>query len=396
MNPILSIVVATRNRIPYCINLIETILSFTYDNFELVIQDNSESSELCEFVKTKEFDKRLIYNYTNGPFSSIDNFNAAIGLASGQYISLIGDDDGVTNEIFILVEWMKRNSIDAVNPKLNVMYRWPDACGLLDRFNEFNGNLEIFGFDAEITSYRTDRELNKLLNYGGQNYLEVNLPKPYHGIVKKSYLDIIKKETKFFVGGLSPDIYMAVSLSKYIKEVYVIGYPIILPGVCFEALTRSHLDRIENIEDAPHMRNRLNYKWAKQVPYFYSPNTIWADSMISALNDLNMIKEIKRFNVLYLCYILIRNFPNRKEELNSHIATFSFAGCRLKMIYFTIYFMQHFVLRLLNRIRRLFFASRNNLLHYDSFKEVENINMAITLLMSKAANSKISLTEILK
>ena len=150
MKPILSILIATRNRIPYCINLIDSILSFDYQNFELVIQDNSDSLELSDFAKTKINDKRLIYNYTPPPFSSIDNFNAVLDLANGEYLCMIGDDDGVIFEIFELVEWAKQNNIEALFPKFTAMYRWPDACALLPQYSMFNGNLEIFNFEGEI------------------------------------------------------------------------------------------------------------------------------------------------------------------------------------------------------------------------------------------------------
>ena len=39
--PILSILIPTKNRLEYCIRSIETILKYDYDFFELVIQYNS-------------------------------------------------------------------------------------------------------------------------------------------------------------------------------------------------------------------------------------------------------------------------------------------------------------------------------------------------------------------
>ena len=50
-NPLLSILIATKNRIPYCIQVIETILEFPDQDFELIIQDNSDSNELSDYAK---------------------------------------------------------------------------------------------------------------------------------------------------------------------------------------------------------------------------------------------------------------------------------------------------------------------------------------------------------
>lgn len=82
--PMLSIMIATKNRIPYCIHVIETILKFPDQDFELVIQDNSDTLELKEYCDVIT-DKRFKYNYTPPPFSSIDNFNKVISLSKGQY-----------------------------------------------------------------------------------------------------------------------------------------------------------------------------------------------------------------------------------------------------------------------------------------------------------------------
>ena len=102
--PLLSILIATKNRIPYCIQVIEKILKYPNQDFELVIQDNSDSLDLFDYVKGI-IDSRFVYNYTPPPFSSIHNFNKVINLSKGKYLCLIGDDDCVSPEIFNLVRW---------------------------------------------------------------------------------------------------------------------------------------------------------------------------------------------------------------------------------------------------------------------------------------------------
>ena len=49
--PLLSILIATKNRIPYCINVIERILKYPDQDFELIIQDNSDSLLLFDYAK---------------------------------------------------------------------------------------------------------------------------------------------------------------------------------------------------------------------------------------------------------------------------------------------------------------------------------------------------------
>ncbi|MEI6610748.1 MAG: glycosyltransferase [Deltaproteobacteria bacterium] len=218
LKPILSILIATKNRVPYCINAIETILKFEDLDFELIVQDNTDTLELFEYVQNKISDKRFKYNYTPPPFSSIDNFNAVIAMASGEYLCLIGDDDGINPEIFKLTRWTSQNNIDAIVPGLNAIYWWPTACEAIERLRTTNGLIEISSISGSIKEVNTSKEIIKLMKNGG-NYLELNMPKLYHGIVKKEFMDKIKEHTGHYVGGLSPDIYTAVALTSFIKKI---------------------------------------------------------------------------------------------------------------------------------------------------------------------------------
>lgn len=89
--PLLSIVIATKNRQKYALSAVESILSIEDGRIEVIIQDNSDDENLSTMLQQYKSDPRLVYRYTPPPFSSIDNFNAAVELSSGEYICLIGD-----------------------------------------------------------------------------------------------------------------------------------------------------------------------------------------------------------------------------------------------------------------------------------------------------------------
>jgi glycosyltransferase involved in cell wall biosynthesis len=333
MHPLLSILIATRNRIPYCISSIKTILSFNYDNFELVVQDNSDSLELRQYVEEKITDKRLIYNYTPPPFSSIDNFNAVIGLANGKYLCMIGDDDGINPEIISLVEWANRNSIQAITPGLNVLFRWPDACVYIKGLENENGNFEIREISGQISYINAGNALKKLMTNGTQNYLSIKLPKLYHGIVLKSVLYNIKEKTGHFVGGLSPDIYLSVAISSIIEKYVLIDYPITIPGVCAEPFKRGHLTKFKSLEDAPHFRNRGKYEWSQDVPAYYSANTIWADSALAAIRELKLEYFYRFFNYKYLIIQLLKKDKDYKSTIIEHYYSLTQAKSPIQKFY---------------------------------------------------------------
>lgn len=70
-------------------------------------------------------DPRLVYRHAGARLSITDNHNAAMAL-SGEYVCLIGDDDGVNPEIIDAVRWAKANGVDALTPRIVANYCWPD------------------------------------------------------------------------------------------------------------------------------------------------------------------------------------------------------------------------------------------------------------------------------
>jgi glycosyltransferase involved in cell wall biosynthesis len=406
VKPILSILIATRNRIPYCINVIETILSFDYENFELVVQDNSDTLELKDFVTAMNPDRRLVYNYSPPPFSSIDNFNAVIGMASGEYLCLIGDDDGINPEIFQLVEWMDKNNVDAVKPALNLMYRWPDACELLKGYENDNGSLTIEPFTTVINKVNVKKELKILLKQGGLNYLKRDLPKLYHGVVKREYLEIINEKTGHYVGGLSPDIYFVVALSTLIENVYKIDYPITIPGVCADPLKPGgHMSKIEKLEDAPHFRARGHYKWSIEIPRFFCAENIWAESAMSAIYDLNEESLKSDFNLYYLHSVLLRKYSqhavktlsniqhyyNISNAINRLVFNFKLKFSSLKISIFNI--ISRIQAKVLIKMHRFSFGRENEAII--KINNLENIHAATNQLLKQLDEQQPSLVDAL-
>lgn len=290
MKPLLSIAIATKNRVPYCIKTIETILGFENKNFELVIQDNTDNLELHDYIKSNISDTRLKYNYTPPPFSSIDNFNAVLELCSGEYVCLLGDDDGILKSIFDVAEWASKENVDSVCPRLFINYIWPN--------DSSNGRLVIPNSSADVWRNYPENNLQDLVDDGVLLYTKFNLPKLYHGIVKKSCLDQIKNKTGYFLGGLSPDIYASVALSAIVEKNIILDFPITIAGACPKSGT---IDNIEgkhsgHISNAPHLRNKPDYVWDELVPQYYSVQTIWADSAFHSFKESEIDVDLERLN----------------------------------------------------------------------------------------------------
>ena len=298
--PLLSIIIATKDRQKYAFSAVESIKSLNDDRIEIVIQDNSIDNSLEKMLAIFKPNDRIIFNRTAEPLSFISNFNKAIEISNGEYICIIGDDDGVNSEIIDVVQWCKKNDIDAVSGNLSANYRW-EGTGVKDTFftKMGGGSLSISHFSSMIKEANLENALVEFAKNGCTNYLDFDLPKLYHGIIKKSEIEKIKAKTGSYIRGLSPDIYSSIALACVVKKLLIIDYPLTIPGVCAESgsVKEGQIKKhSKKLEDAPHFRNRGEYKWAVEVPKIYTVQTIWADSGIAALKDLNRLDILTYFN----------------------------------------------------------------------------------------------------
>lgn len=324
MNPLLSVVVATRNRESYCISLINSVLSIDDDRIQLIIQDNSDSSILTDYIANEISDNRLTYRYTAPPFSSIQNFNAALDLADGEYVCMIGDDDGINPEIIEVARWASENDVDAVSGNYLVAnYRWDNTGAPDTLFTKMNGDaLTILEFSGKIKQPDVANNLKKLMRNGCTNHLNFDLPKLYHGIVKMRCMAKIKEETGEYIKGLSPDVYSALTLSCVVNRLVICDYPLTIPGACgisssiSEGQKRGHSKLLEN---APHFRNRGNYDWSYQVPRLYTAQTIWSDSGFAALREMDRKDLITSFNRFQLYANIIYSDRSTFSLLLNHL-----------------------------------------------------------------------------
>jgi len=312
-SPLLSIVIATKNRVKYCINCIETILKYTNSDFELVIQDNTDNYDLRDYIKLNISNKRLVYNYTPPPFSSIDNFNAALKMVSGEYVCLIGDDDGVCPQIFEVVKWASNNKIESICPKTFCEYIWPNSLG-----NNADAKLTVPDTTGTITSIDSSKLLINFFDNGALDYLPMGFPKLYHGIVKMECLEIIKERTGNYLGGLSPDIYAAISLACTVKSHVIIDFPLTIAGSCNQSTTIASVKGLHSgvLKNAPHFRDRGDYVWDNLIPPIYSIETIWAETALKALQDMKRTDLRILFNDdLFIVKNILRNTSKFKYFL---------------------------------------------------------------------------------
>jgi len=376
MKPLLSIIIPTKNRYHTLFSIVDTIISFNELLIEIVIQDNSDdNSSALEFIQKREQNNSLKYFYSAEKLSVIENSDLAVLNSTGEYVCFIGDDDGVMPYIVDVVEWMKQNGIKALK-SFKPNYYWPDQkSNYLS--NNTSGNLKIKNFDYTIKKISTKKALDFTLNRGGTS-MEM-LPCLYHGIVERKVLEAIFEKCNTYFPGPSPDMANAIALTKFIDEYIYVDFPVAISGKSVKStggqgVLHKHISKIEDVSHLPKSTSKF---WSNSIPKYWTGPTIWAESVLKAMENCEMGYSDTKFNYEYLYATLyVFNYENRKlifKDFKHSILTFDFC-----VSYFYIF---------LNRVR-IFFKNRFSS-SIEKFSNIKNIGEAIKLICEKVDESKL-------
>jgi len=251
-------------------------------DIEIVIQDNSDTDELQEFVKSFRVDRRLKYENVPERVDVITNCNRALARAGGEYVCLLGDDDGIQPEIVAAARWAKNEGFDALVPSSAATFVWPDL-SMSTRSAMRPGELRIVEFSGAITFPVVEKELRKCLNDAGQKFHD--LPKLYYGLVRRDIMEQVRRLCGSYFPAISPDMAASVAIAQFARRVCRIDYPLFLPGASFKSTAglgglRQHVGRLS---DQRHLPRDCEAKWTDMVPPFFSVPTIWAEASLETL-----------------------------------------------------------------------------------------------------------------
>jgi glycosyltransferase involved in cell wall biosynthesis len=314
MKPLLSIVIPTKDRYKYLKHLISLIGSFNSSEIEVVIQDNTENNqEIQEFLEQKNI-QYIKYFHNSNQLAVSKNCDLAILNSTGEYVSMIGDDDGMTRHIIDSVHWMKHNNIDVLVPS-DITYHWPDFISSIT--GDISDTLFYKDFTKEVKITDPIMTLREIMKKGFID--RGDLPLVYHGIVKREALDKIYHIGGTYFPGPSPDIANGVALCFCIKKYVRIDFPIIIGGASIShgGGIRKLKNKVANIEEIPFLPKNAKKNWENNIPRVWTTETVWPESAIKALRYVGKKDLIEKINFEYLlATFIVFHFPFRKMAIN--------------------------------------------------------------------------------
>lgn len=151
-NPLISIIIPTYNAVKYIEETILSCLNQTYNNIEIIVQDDCSTDGTWELVNRLYSTNNNVKFFRNDKNLGIGgNWNAAYNHVKGDYVIIFNADDLISPDLVnsFLTHFNEDNSIDIVTGKFNVLisetgktYTYPIHVGknggiIKDFFQEF-------------------------------------------------------------------------------------------------------------------------------------------------------------------------------------------------------------------------------------------------------------------
>ncbi len=102
LKPKVSICIPAYEQVHFFKRALESVLSQTYENYEIIITDDSADSQIEEAIKQYLPNSKILYFKNKVHLGSPENWNHAISKASGTYIKILHHDDWFPDENCLL------------------------------------------------------------------------------------------------------------------------------------------------------------------------------------------------------------------------------------------------------------------------------------------------------
>ena len=99
-NPLITVIVPVYNVEKYLTRCVDSIINQTYKNLEIILVDDGStdsSPAICDNYAKKDSRINVIHKQNNGASSAR---NAALDIASGDYIGFVDSDDYINRDMY--------------------------------------------------------------------------------------------------------------------------------------------------------------------------------------------------------------------------------------------------------------------------------------------------------
>jgi glycosyltransferase involved in cell wall biosynthesis len=276
-----SVLLPTRNRLEYLRHAVESVRRQDYGDWEIVISDNHSDEDIEGFVRSLA-DDRIIYVRTDSFLPVTDNWNNALVQSTGDYVVMLGDDDGLLPGYFtrMLREFETFADPDFVYVSAlffaypGVMPEEPDGFLKRDRNRVFPQN-EAFWLDHERAIEVT------------KGYLSFRMPVASNmqfSLISRRMIDRLSSEGAFFQSPY-PDFYATPLLFLESDRILILPEPMVVIGITPKSYGYFHFNNLAG-DGLDFLNNGARLAEISPVEAIRLPGTSYNDSWLLASSAL--------------------------------------------------------------------------------------------------------------
>lgn len=272
-----SIIIPTKNRQVQAIEAIKSCIKSRYENIEIIITDGSINDKLRAKVQRLN-DPRVKYFYHKKSLAMKDNWEFGVIKATGDYVGIIGDDDALMPDGLVFAsELLSRVETPVIHCSAPI-YAWDDY-HFINRKNLINVKLPMTITKCD-EPHKILRQFYEFKRRNGTG------PGIYHGLVKKTFLNKLKRRRGSFFKEENPDLDSGLSTLLYAEKFIDTTYPIYLSGTCGASNSAS-------MNDA-YTAQKANSTFTSESGKKYD-DILWSDLEKIQTIDAGIISAMRRF-----------------------------------------------------------------------------------------------------
>ena len=292
--PQFSVIIPTRNRASYLPTAVQSVLNQTFDDFELIISDNSSTDNTSEIVRGFD-DARITYVKTDSFLPINRSWEFGIGHARGEYVVFLADDDAY-GKIYLesFANEIRKEDPDVIACGMPQYYETPHYESRRKlAWTSFTNRSYLYdceGKKAEILQYMFAK--GNLADYP-DSFRPVGLPY----LANAAYRRSIFTELKDSLGSVFPrdlastDVYStAIILSQFTRKYCYLDKPLYIQRVSDVSLTRS-----PDIERQRKTYGTPTHDLGEYQGYFLNFAYVnrWIEACLLAVIDSNSILDFE-------------------------------------------------------------------------------------------------------
>lgn len=283
---------------------IETVIRQDYDNWEIIVSDNFSEEDIKGYLDSLS-EPRIKYYRTDSFVPVTENWNNALSHSDGDYVIMLGDDDGLMagyfSTLFNLIE--KFNSPDFIYTNA-FLYAYPGVLpGVPEGFLKTYSRREIF--QSTHDPFWLDK--NKAIKFV-QNSLDFRVTFDYNmqfSLVSRKIIEEMKQYGSFYQSPY-PDYYASNAIMFKAERILVVPIPLVTIGISPKSFGYYYFNDAESDGNA-FLKNVPDQSLLRRLQNVILPgtdmNTSWLISMETLAEKFGLKVQYSRYRYIQACVV---------------------------------------------------------------------------------------------